>query len=131
MPTKAKIAALQAILAASQELRELKVVVEGEEEPLVFYYKPLTWLQKSRILSEATEYRPETKEVNGKDVTKVFVVLHQDVYNKLSLQQMLVNPPIPMSDTVLEGLPPEIGQQFEVIIPPPISTAGIPATKKE
>lgn len=131
MVAKAKIAALQAMLEAGQELRELRVTIPGEEEQLLFHYRPLTWLQKSRVLSEATEYRPVTKLVNGQEQVTVTVVLHQDIYNKLALQLMLVDSPIPMTDKVLEGLPADIGAQFDPIIPPPMSTGGALEAKKD
>ena len=131
MPPRSKIAALQAMLDASQELRELSVAIPGDEEPLVFHYKPLTWVQKTRILSEATEYRQGTKVINGKEQPAVSVVLHADVYFKLALQTMLVNPPVPMTDTVLEGLSTEIGAQFETIIPSPLTSGDAVNVKKD
>jgi hypothetical protein len=131
MPSKAKVQILQAVLASAQEVLTLEVLIPGEEEPVTFRYKRLTWLQKSRILSEATEYRPAIVEKDGKQQTMVTVVLHQDIYSKLALQAMLIDPPIPMTDTVLEGLPPEIGAQFDTIIPNPMTMPVAEASKKD
>lgn len=125
-PNAAKLAALQALLEAGNEVRELTVTI-GDTE-LLFRYRPLSWLEKSEIISEATEYRATTDR-GGELVVKV--VLHQDVYKRLALARMLVDPPVPMTDQVLRRLPNEVGDQFEAIIPSPFTTGGMAGAKKE
>lgn len=119
-----RVEILKAMLEAGEEVKELKVKVG--DETLVFQYRPMGWLAKSRCLSVATEYRAE---MIGKE-TVVKVTIHQDVYKKAALREMLVEPPIPMTDTVLDSLPSEIGDQFEAIIPNPLTSGEAAAPKK-
>jgi len=122
----ARVEALQAILEAGQEIKELEVKVG--RETMVFRYRPLGWLAKSKCISEATEYRSSGTDAKGGAM--IAVILHQDIYKRMALQEMLVDPPIPMTEKVLDSLPSEVGDQFEGIIPSPFTVAESAGPKK-
>jgi hypothetical protein len=128
-PKSTKLAATLAVLEAGQQTQELTVTLEGDNEPLVFRYRPLGWLAKSRAISDATEFVAKPTK-DGKDF-EVSSVFHLDRYKVVALRAMLVDPPIPMSDQILENLPPEIGEQFDAIIPDPFTVPKVAAAVKK
>lgn len=120
------IALLQAFLESGEDVIPLTVQL-GENE-VVFQYKPLTWTGKSRCVSAATEYLSGTDAKGGQIVKVVF---HMDAYKKACLREMMVNPPVPMTDAILDKLPESIGAQFDAIIPDPFGVADqVAAVKK-
>lgn len=106
---------LQAFLeAGGEDVEKLEVEINGKT--VTFQYKPLGWMGKSRCVSAATEYVPHQ---DAKGTMSVKVTFHMDVYKKAALREMLVDPPIPMTDAVLEKIPEPVGVQLDAIIPDP------------
>jgi hypothetical protein len=126
-PSKRPAEILQAMLEANSDL-EVLTVRFGEDE-LDFHYRPLGWLAKSRCVSAATEY---SSDINPE--TKAQVVranFRYDIFKKAALREMISNPPFPLTDSLLDRLPEEVGAQFDAIIPDPFSSGAGAAMGKD
>lgn len=117
---------LQALAQSGDKLDELEVPIAGQN--VKFYYRKLGWLAKSRCISYATEYSAET---GAKGQPQVKVTFRLDKYKMAALQEMLVNPPVPMTEALLEKLDESVGAVFDSIIPDPESTAPKAETVKK
>jgi hypothetical protein len=128
---KDRIAATLAVLEAGQLTKELEIRItdDPDEEPLVFRYRPLGWLAKSRAVSAASEFAARQKGDSGE--YEVSTIFHLDIYKVVALRAMLVDPPIPLDDKVLENMSPEIGEQFDTIIPDPFTVPAKAAAIKK
>lgn len=116
---------LQALLQADSSTDTLMLVVAGKSIPIV--YKRMGWMAKSRCVSEATKFVPSPGTPGG-----VTIHFAWDVYKKAALKEMVVSSPIPLTDTVIEKLGEEAGNQLELIIPDPFAVAAmVDAAKKE
>lgn len=117
---------LQDLIEAGEEVREFTLTIAGQE--IMIKYRELTWLEKSKVLSEALEY---SAVQNEKGETTLQVKLHHDVYRREVLRLMVVDSPIPFTKNVLDKLPSSVGEQLEKIIPSPFSSEQAAALKKE
>jgi len=92
-------------------------------------YRPLTWWQRNRCISAATEYIVE-KDEKGKDTLKTR--FHMETYYEEALKVMLQVAPFPVDTVALRNLPVELGAQLEVLVPNPINVdSTVEAAKKE
>lgn len=124
--TPAPVELLQAMLESGRKIQDLVLDIQGHE--ITVKYRPLTWLEKSDVLSEALEYRVQ----NTGGEMELVVKIHHDVFRRAALKKMIVECPLPLtSDKVLDSLPVEIGEQLEKIIPSPFSSEQASALKKE
>lgn len=116
MPAKNSNAmdALQMILAKANEVNSIELNIYGEK--ITLNYKPLGWRSINRSLSAAMEYG-QTVEDQG-SVSSRFRI---DKYYIAALNEMIVNPPFPLTETFWNALPREVGIQLEAIIPNPFS----------
>lgn len=117
---------LQDLIEAGAEVKDLTITIAGQE--ITIKYRELTWLEKSKVLSEALEY---SAIQNEKGETILQVKLHHDIYRREVLRLMVVNSPIPFTKNVLDKLPSSVGEQLEKIIPSPFSSEQAAALKKE
>ena len=92
-------------------------------------YRPLTWWERNRCISTATEYYVEQDE-KGKDTLKTR--FHMETYYEEALKVMLQIAPFPINTVALRNLPVELGQQLEKLVPNPLdSQSEVTAAKKE
>jgi len=92
-------------------------------------YRPLTWWERNRCISAATEYYLE-KTAKGTDTLKT--KFHMETYYEEALKVMLQAVPFPIDTIGLRNLPVELGQQLEAFVPNPQDFQGeIDAAKKE
>jgi len=92
-------------------------------------YRPLTWWERNRCISTATEYFVE-KDGAGKDTLKTR--FHMETYYEEALRVMLQIAPFPVSTVVLRNLPVELGRQLEALVPNPLDfQSEVTAAKKE
>jgi len=91
-------------------------------------YKPLTWWERNRCISAATEYFVE-KDAKNLDVLRTR--FHQETYYEEALRAMLMSAPFPINTMGLRNLPVDIGRQLEVLVPNPVSVDEVTAAKKE
>ncbi len=106
-------AGLQNLLSSSEPEQTKEIAVRGCK-PFTIKYRAMSWLDKSACVAKSTEFfmneanEPQTR-------------FHINVYFREALKMMIVEfPPAPLSDKVLDGLSPEIGQQLQEIIPSPL-----------
>jgi len=92
------------------------VTVQIGDESITLRYKKLGWLAKNRCLSSATEYSSQNPN------SALNVTFHLDVYKALVLQEILIDPPFPLTPTSLEAIPEEVGVVLDTIIPLPFDT---------
>ncbi len=119
---------LQAALEAGKQPETLILKIGGHD--IEIRYRPLTWLEKSEVLSLALEYT--TTEGDKKGATELTARLRHDIFRREALKRMIIESPIPItSPAVLDKLPSEIGDQLEAIIPSPFTSAQAEAVKKE
>ncbi len=118
---------LQAALESGKQTDTLVLQIGGHDVPI--RYRPLTWLEKSEVLSLALEYT--TAEGDQKGATELTARLRHDIFRREALKRMIIESPIPItSDAVMDKLPSEIGDQLEAIIPSPFTSAQAEAVKK-
>lgn len=116
---------LHAALESGSQTQELDLKIGGQA--FTIRWRPLTWLEKSQVLSAAMEYTT----VEGKDGPELVAKLRHDTFRREALKIMIVDSPIPLtSDKVLDRLPEELGVQLEEIIPSPFSSEKGAAVKK-
>lgn len=111
------------LLAQANSTKPLKVTILGEE--FTFNYRDLGWMGKNKAMSQAMEYYGEGNEIRGR--------INLDRYKFYCLSYMLVNPPFPITEKIIEAFDEETGAQFDEIIPNPFDTgtARVAATGKE
>ena len=114
MPNKQELAApgLEDILSTGEPLQTAEITVAGKQSFTVSY-RAMSWLDKSACVAKATEFFVND---DGEPQT----MFHVDVYFREALKKMLVDFPWPISDKILNGLKPEVGLQFQDIIPSPL-----------
>lgn len=92
-------------------------------------YRPLTWWERNRCISAATEYVVE-KDEKGRDTLKTR--FHMETYYEEALRVMLQEAPFPINTVVLRNLPVELGIQLETLVPNPLDfQREVAAAKKE
>lgn len=122
------LAAIQALLEATTGAEKfIDVLFHGHT--LRFHYHELSWTAKSRCISTATIYGTKVNPVTKQEeVTGSFRL---DIYNKQVLKEILVDPPIPITENLLDRLPSEVGEQFETIIPNPFGSLEVAEQQKK
>lgn len=111
---------------AASEIKGMEIVL-GDKRADVSY-KPLTWWQRNRCISAATEYIIE-KDAKGQDVLRTR--FHQETYYEEALKEMLLTAPFPVTTMGLRNLPVEVGRQLEALVPNPANVEEVAAAKKE
>lgn len=92
-------------------------------------YRALTWWERNRCISAATEYVVE-KDEKGKDTLRT--KFHVETYYEEALKVMIQLAPFPVNTVTLRNLPVELGQQLERLAPNPLDfQAEVTAAKKE
>lgn len=101
-------------LLSSGEPEQTKEITVTDRKPFTIRYRAMSWLDKSACVAKATEFF-----MNEEGAPQT--MFHVNIYFREALKTMIVNfPPAPLSDKVLEGLTPEIGEQLQEIIPSPL-----------
>lgn len=111
---------------ASSEIKTAELVLGDKRAEIS--YKPLTWWERNRCISAATEYSVE-KDAKGQDVLRTR--FHQETYFEEALRAMLLTAPFPISTMGFRNLPVEIGRQLEALVPNPVNVDEVAAAKKE
>ena len=92
-------------LYVSKELREKKIVVDGEEIPIKV--RDITWMRKQKILNDNFTF--------GKDGEMKF---NMAGYKRAMLLEMIADAPWGKTDAVfLEQINSEVGDQLDKIVP--------------
>lgn len=107
--TKQVIPSIDEIMSSSEPLQSLDVDA-GNGKGFTITYRAMSWLDKSACVAKATEFYLNE---DGKPQT----AFHVDVYFREALKKLLVGFPYPISDKILNGLKPRIGEQLQAIIP--------------
>lgn len=104
---------LQDLLSSGEPEQTKEITVTGRK-PFTIKYRAMSWLDKSACVAKATEFF-----MNDEGAPQT--MFHVNIYFREALKTMIVDfPPAPLSDKVLEGLTPEIGEQLQDIIPSPL-----------
>ncbi len=109
---KIVVPSIDELMSSSEPLQTLDIDA-GEGKGFTITYRAMSWLDKSACVAKATELflnedgRPQT-------------MFHIDIYLREALKKLLVSFPYPVSDKLLSGLTPLIGEQLQTIIPAPL-----------
>jgi len=105
--------AVQIMLAKANETNSVDLPIYGKT--ITINYKPIGWRKINRAISYAMEYSqdPITKQMNG--------TFRIDKYYTYALNEMIINPPFPMTETFWDALPREAGAILENLVPNPFS----------
>lgn len=116
MPTKNSNAmeAIQIMLAKANEIKSIDLDIYGKK--LTLTYKTLGWRSINKALSYGMEFASDGNS-NGKFDGRFRI----DRYYVYALNEMIVNPPFPLTETFWDALPREAGIALEQIIPNPFS----------
>ena len=107
--TKQVIPSIDEIMSSSEPLQSLDIDA-GNGKGFTVTYRAMSWLDKSACVAKATEFY--LNEDN-----KPQTMFHVETYFREALKKLLVGFPYPISDKVLNGLKPSIGEQLQAIIP--------------
>ena len=118
MPSKNSnsMQAIQIMLAKANEVNTVDLDIYGKK--ITFSYKKMGWRSINKAISYAMEYSTE-KDSNGQIGGKFRI----DKYYTYALNEMIVNPPFPLTETFWDALPREAGVALESIIPNPFNVA--------
>ena len=106
---KKVIPSIDELMSSSEPLQSLDVDA-GEGKGFTVTYRAMSWLDKSACVAKATEFY---LNADGKPQT----MFHVDIYFREALKKLVVSFPYPLSNKVLNGLKPRIGEQLQTIIP--------------
>ena len=107
--TKQVIPSIDELMSSSEPLQSLDIDA-GEGKGFTVTFRAMSWLDKSACVAKATEFYLND---DGKPQT----MFHVDIYFREALKKLLVSFPYPVSDKILNGLKPHIGEQLQTIIP--------------
>ena len=100
------------MMSSSEPLQSLDIDA-GDGKGFTINWRAMSWLDKSSCVAKATEL---FLNEDGKPQT----MFHVDIYFREALKKLLVSFPYPISDKLLTGLTPLIGEQLQAIIPAPL-----------
>ncbi|KKL88152.1 hypothetical protein LCGC14_1927590 [marine sediment metagenome] len=106
---KQVIPSIDELLSSSEPLQSLDIDA-GDGKGFTITYRAMSWLDKSACVAKATEFYLND---DGKPQT----MFHVEIYFREALKKLLVTFPYPISDKILNGLKPLIGEQLQTIIP--------------